>query len=105
MVVRVGGQTEPRHLPARLVDGVATTIARGLAAFDTSQRSRRNALAASIELSSTVAERRRVEAFLDDYASARNVSGAQRSREASSSPNDLNQRSQPPQYEQRAIVV
>lgn len=70
MVVR-----SARPVRTRKIVSVAAVIARGLAPFDTSQRSIRNALAASVELSSAVTERHQVEAFLADYASVRNASG------------------------------
>lgn len=78
MLIRPGAGSRHRNLPTRLVGSVAATCTRGLAPFDPSERSLRNALGASIELSSTIAERRRVEAFLADYASARNATTTHR---------------------------
>lgn len=54
----------------RVRHGGASTIVRVLTAFDVSDRSRRNARAASVALATARAERRRVDAFLADHASA-----------------------------------
>ncbi|UYM04278.1 hypothetical protein [Solicola gregarius] len=71
MVVRTNGERRgPAFLPARLVRGVTSSIVHGLTVFDAAERSRRNALAASVEITTACAERRRVDAFLADYASA-----------------------------------
>ncbi|MGH8883090.1 MAG: hypothetical protein ACRD0P_38070 [Stackebrandtia sp.] len=72
MVVRVPGEPSGSAFPfARLWHNGVATIVSGLAAFDASDRSRRNAHAASVELATARAERRRVDAFLADHASAR----------------------------------
>lgn len=71
MVVRTAERIGPILRPARVLGSMAVSIAGSLAAIDTADRARRNALAASVELSSAAAERRKVDAFLADYASAR----------------------------------
>ncbi|UPK76399.1 hypothetical protein MU582_07125 [Nocardioidaceae bacterium SCSIO 66511] len=71
MVVRTKSERYgPAFLPARLVRGIGASIVNGLAVFDLVEGSRRNALAASVEITTACAERRRVDAFLADYASA-----------------------------------
>ena len=71
MVVRTPGEPSGSAFPlARTWRGSVAAIVRGLTVFDAAGRSRRNALAASVELASARAERRRVDAFLADHASA-----------------------------------
>lgn len=71
MVVRVHGAASGPAFPlARLWHNGVATIGRGLTAFEASERSRRNARAASIELAAARAERTRLDAYLADHASA-----------------------------------
>lgn len=73
MVIRVPGEPSGPAFPLpRLWRGGVATVARGFTAFttfDAAGRSRRNALAASVELAAARAERSKVDAFLADHAS------------------------------------